>query len=109
MFFSVLIYMVDYFKKYRKYKLKYLNLKEMEGGKSLKCYRYIVFSGSQYYPAGGWDDFVAMTETLNEAKQIYKDLLKYDEWTWAHIIDMKNKKNILKGGPEHNFGPSREN
>ncbi|XWV26775.1 putative orfan [Tupanvirus soda lake] len=37
-------------KKYKKYKRKYLNLKEKI---SIKCPRYLIFAGDQFYPNGG--------------------------------------------------------
>lgn len=35
-----------------------------------KIKRYLVFDYSDYYPGGGWDDFVDSFDTLEEARKI---------------------------------------
>lgn len=35
---------------------------------SKKLKRYLMFAGSEYYPAGGWGDFVDSYDTIDEAK-----------------------------------------
>lgn len=95
--------MDDYHQKYLKYKRKYLNLKQMHGGKKLSCLRYMIFSGGEeylvagYYPRGGFKDFFGIAETLDQAKKIYKNGIKMNHW--AHIVDMSNKKIILDSRP----------
>lgn len=45
--------------------------------------RYLLFAFNDYYPAGGWDDFVESFDTIDEAKSMFmttnKDL--------GHIFD----------------------
>ena len=49
--------------------------------------RYAVFSGSLYYPAGGWDDFTAAFDHLEDA--VLEMKLRLSEWgDWAHVVDL---------------------
>lgn len=48
--------------------------------------RFLLFAGSNYYPAGGWQDFRGDFDTVEEAK----DYLLYNpdtERNWWHVID----------------------
>ena len=91
--------MSDNYKKYLKYKQKYLNLKQMHGGKkAISCPNYIIFSGNVYYPTGGWEDFYDTAETLANAKHSYRNAI--DMNGWAHVVDMTSKKIILNSWPK---------
>lgn len=49
--------------------------------------RYLVFSGSHYYPYGGWEDFKGSFDDLGEAVAL-ADLEKGDSgYGWANVID----------------------
>jgi hypothetical protein len=52
--------------------------------------RYLLFAGDEYYPTGGWGDFISDFDTLEEAK---KDLLsgRFDK-DWYQIVDTQNKE-----------------
>ena len=50
--------------------------------------RYLVFVGSDYYPLGGWGDFVGDYNTLEEAR--LRALNKKEDW--YQIIDSTNKQ-----------------
>lgn len=50
--------------------------------------RFLVFAGDDYYPTGGWDDFVGDCDTLAEATA----LVEKRHRDWAHCAD-------LEGGP----------
>jgi len=42
---------------------------------------YLVFAGEQYYPRGGWGDFVGSADTMDEALALVpKDA------DWHHIV-----------------------
>lgn len=43
--------------------------------------RYLLFCGYDYYPSGGWSDFVGSYDSILEAHRgmIFKD--------WYHIVD----------------------
>lgn len=54
--------------------------------------RYLVFGGSDYYPAGGWGDFQNSYDTLEEAqwpKNHWGD--KYD---WCHVYDTQTGETL---------------
>ena len=91
--------MTDNYKKYIKYKKKYLNLKQMRGGETLACPKYIIFSGMNYYPSGGWEDFFDTADTLKEAKISYENGITINGW--AHVVDMSNKTIILNSWPKN--------
>ena len=46
--------------------------------------RYLVFAGPDYYPAGGWHDFVGAFATFEEADA------KATAYTgdWAYVVDL---------------------
>lgn len=48
-----------------------------------KLNRYLVFRGADYYPAGGWDDFVGSYEFIFEARAA----VDADKQDWSHIVD----------------------
>lgn len=41
--------------------------------------QYLLFSGDQYYPLGGWDDLTSTHDTLEEAKAAEK--ASTDDWS----------------------------
>ena len=55
--------------------------------------RFVVFSGDQYYPDGGWSDFKSSHDTLNEA-------LSTARGDWWHIVDLVAGK-IVESGRAH--------
>lgn len=76
--------MVDYYKKYIKYKNKYNNLKYSLDN------RYVIFAGETYYPSEGWKDFYDVAKTLEDAKKISARALKENDW--VQIIDFDHKQ-----------------
>lgn len=50
-----------------------------------KVKRFVVFGGSNFYPAGGWDDHIGSFETEAEARLA----LKNEHGDWGHIIDLE--------------------
>lgn len=53
----------------------------------MKLKRYLVFEFEQYYPAGGWNDFVGSFDTLEEAR-------KKSDWD-CQIIDSETSKEVV--------------
>jgi len=59
--------------------------------------QYLLFAGDNYYPAGGWDDFIDSFDEpedaviAGEVKETHYGIThkKYD---WYHIIDSKTGK-----------------
>lgn len=54
--------------------------------------RYLAFSGDNYYPAGGWDDFKGDFDSLTEAFAIAKK--DNEKYGWWHIIDRDTKEEV---------------
>jgi hypothetical protein len=53
--------------------------------------RYLLFAGHAYYPAGGWDDFVADYEYADvaaaEGSRRQGLRIHVDQCDWWHVID----------------------
>jgi len=57
--------------------------------------RFLIFTGDDYYPCGGFSDFDSAHDTLNEALTRYAELhLEDSPLTWGHIVDMEELKII---------------
>jgi len=56
--------------------------------------RYLLFAGSNYYPAGGWDDFWAASDDIEELKRQAEN----GGWLpdWAHIVDLETREVICR-------------
>lgn len=57
--------------------------------------QYLLFAGANYYPCGGWDDFVKDFDNLAEAKAA---CVKYDtksQSQWFHIIDTTTMQEVV--------------
>jgi hypothetical protein len=52
-----------------------------------KVKRYVVFACQEYYPAGGWDDFIASFDTEAEAETCEAE--QRQQHDWVQIIDME--------------------
>lgn len=45
--------------------------------------RYLLFSGADYYPGGGFEDFVDSFDTVENAMMAYEP----NSHTWAQVVD----------------------
>lgn len=52
--------------------------------------RFAVFGGNEYYPHGGWADFVSFADTLDAAMSLVMALEPNNEW--SHIVDISTGK-----------------
>jgi hypothetical protein len=52
--------------------------------------RYAAFSGSNYYPDGGWDDFVGTYDTLEEARMAQRP----NDNDWQHVVDLETGEKV---------------
>ena len=50
--------------------------------------RYLLFSGDNYYPGGGWNDFKGAFNTVEEAVQ-HGDKLGYDWYQVVHLTTLE--------------------
>lgn len=54
--------------------------------------QYLLFAGDNYYPCGGWGDFVEDFDSEVEAlKWLAQSKEKYD---WYHVVDTNIKQEI---------------
>lgn len=54
--------------------------------------RYLVFATMDYYPSGGWGDFVAAFDTIEDARQEALASKHADKST--HIVDVAQLKEV---------------
>lgn len=58
--------------------------------------RYLLFAGENYYPGGGWDDYVTDADTVEELRDLLKRMGDSDDsshdWDWWQIIDIEEGK-----------------
>ncbi len=52
--------------------------------------RYLVFGFDQYYPNGGWNDFICSTNTLEEARLEVK--ARTHDNDYFQIVDLETHK-----------------
>ena len=50
--------------------------------------RFLRFEGYDYYPSGGWGDFVGDYDTLEEARE------RPSPWGWFHVVDTETMKEV---------------
>ncbi len=52
--------------------------------------RYLLFSGDEYYPSGGWEDFQGYFESLEDA-------LKASKNDWWQVVDDETGRIVRQG------------
>lgn len=57
---------------------------------------FLVFAGDNYYPEGGWKDFVGSYSKLEEAKQGVLEMVKASG-KWHHGLDCIHIVNLNNG------------
>lgn len=57
--------------------------------------RYLVFTGWNEHPNGGWDDFVASAHSLPAARCLARENDDLDGW--YHIIDLETEECVEEG------------
>jgi hypothetical protein len=50
--------------------------------------RFLAFGGDNYYPGGGWDDFIGDYDTIEQAEAAGKHC------DWHHVVDSEIGKNL---------------
>ena len=64
---------------------------------------YILFAGEDYYPVGGWRDFIGRYETKEEAIDLAKSMLlrKYHpdttNYSWYHVVNLLDGEFVATG------------
>jgi hypothetical protein len=46
--------------------------------------RYLLFAGDNYYPLGGWNDFV---QSFGDESEAIDFAVCTDQWDWWEVID----------------------
>ena len=61
---------------------------------------YALFSGSTYYPSGGWGDFRGKYESLEDAKEAVeaRKVADVDYDMWWHIADLDSLSIVCEEG-----------
>jgi hypothetical protein len=54
--------------------------------------KWLIFAGDNYYPRGGWDDYVSSAGSLEEALDFAALLLK--SWDWVHAVELESGMQI---------------
>jgi hypothetical protein len=58
--------------------------------------RYLLFTGYNCYPNGGWEDFQGDYDTIEEAEaRVERDKLSYQKHEWMQIIDSHTKEEVV--------------
>jgi len=58
--------------------------------------RYLLFSGDDYYPSGGWQDFRGDFETIEKAKEHFL-VDKDGNRDWMHVVDSTDGRIVFRG------------
>ena len=58
--------------------------------------RYLLFSGDQHYPLGGWEDFQGSFDTPSEA--IAAVVAKHSSHDWWEIVDTEIGEIVQRHG-----------
>jgi len=73
--------------------------------------RYLVFAGADYYPIGGFDDFVAGFRELQYAMKfietIHETGKNKEPAEWCHIIDTHLMEVLVRFERECNFADGK--
>ena len=48
--------------------------------------RFVAFAGDDYYPCGGWGDFIGSFDTMPEAKAAADAQERAGKW--SHVVDL---------------------
>lgn len=65
--------------------------------------KYALFAGERYHPLGGWEDFQGDFDTVQEAKNIILTEAGVKNWTWAHIVNLQDRRYLaIDEGWENN-------
>jgi len=54
--------------------------------------RYLVFAFDEYYPSGGWDDFLKDFDTFGEAKKYIMEEHKKSKRDYYQIVDTQTRR-----------------
>lgn len=61
---------------------------------------YLLFAGSTYYPAPGWQGLIGEFEDLEDAVKIGKQKAEY-YFGWYQVVDIRTRKIVAGEGSGH--------
>lgn len=61
--------------------------------------RYLLFSGSNFYPEGGWVDFNGYFSSVEDCKKHLENLHEETWCKWAHIVHKDKVILCASGNP----------
>lgn len=61
--------------------------------------RYLLFSGADYYPSGGWHDFDSSFDTIAEAVDPQNTKRLYAAREWWHVVDFHTGQIVASDAP----------
>ena len=53
--------------------------------------KYLLFSGSHYYPEGGWNDFIGAYPTI----ELANEKIKITSNDWFHVVDIETMQIVV--------------
>ena len=59
----------------------------------MKPPRFIAFAGDDYYPQGGWNDFLGGFDSIQDAVE---ELARMQSVDWWHVVDVSTGKIVKK-------------
>ena len=60
--------------------------------------RYLVFAGEDYYPAGGWGDFIEAFASHEDAAS--KAAECEERGDWSQVVDLERMEEVYKEQPD---------
>ena len=68
--------------------------------------QFLLFEGTFYYPAGGWEDFIGSFDDPESAIAFHASKPHYDS-EWAHVVDIGARKIVrVYDGPDEGWRSS---
>lgn len=59
--------------------------------------KFLIFAGDEYYPSGGWEDFITTIDTLSNVHLYIDEIIKNNDhdYDWMHVVDMETHDIII--------------
>lgn len=58
---------------------------------------YLIFAGDNYYPRGGFGDFIGRADTLEDAMAAAGAGGEYGQYDWWQIVDSRTMQIVMEG------------
>jgi len=57
--------------------------------------KFLLFGGSNYYPSGGFDDFIRSFDTIGEVNSYASGI--NDRYDWMHVVNTETRELLEVG------------